>query len=404
MKRLSLFCWAALGLLALVRCSGGADSRKSSGGSDNPGLATSRAALGAPPICTAADLATCASQNLATEQCLTLYQACGRYWEIIDHYKSEAWSSDLNKWYYVGAAYHGLFVLNRSAAAKCQFGTAARLALQSYLHESYKNQGYNDQRVFQQSYHATKLLEAVKDLDGCEDDGATPDELYNATYAHGKELAEGLFLGDPPPGPMRETLARTKTSIQNSIRGFVSKASNIETQIGLRKVAMDESDARILKIANLFLDPSGFGANVALTTDAHGKKPTISSATLPATSPFVALQALYLPNRGINARASGMLARITAALGAVSISDYESKRTLIVGYARDALASSASSLDRATKETSPEQMKAIQDGTAAANRAGDDGAGPFQTVKAQWKAYGDTTHACSQASPPWYCK
>jgi hypothetical protein len=341
---------------------------------------------------------------LATDQCLTLYQACGRYLEIIEHYKSEAWSTDPNKWYYLGVAYHGLFLRNRAAAAKCQFGTAARLALQAYLHESYKNQGYNDQRIFQQSYHATRVLETVKDIAGCEDDGVTPDELYNATYAHGKALAEGLFLGDPPAGPLRQTLSQTKAEIQKSIQGFVSKASNIETQIGLRKVGMDESDVRIVKVANLLKDPGGFGASVVVATDSNGKKPTITSAVIPSTSPFVAQQDLYLPTRGFSARASTMHADITAALGASSISEYEAKRGVVIANARDALASSASALGRVTKATNPTLINAIQDSTAAASQAVDDGSAAFQAVKAQWKAYGDTIRACSLATPPWYCK
>lgn len=401
MRRISLFHWTILAFLALAACRGGTD-RSPSDGTDKVAIGATRAALGAPPICTASELNSCASNNLATDQCLTLFQACGRHLEIIEHYKSEAWSSDPNKWYYLGVAYHGLYVENRSAAAKCQFGSAARLALQAYLHESHKNQGYNDQRIFQQTYHATKVLDAVKNLPGCEEDGVTADELYFATYAHGKALAEGLFLGDAPAGRLRDTLNQTKTSIQNSIQGFVSKASNIETQIGLRKVAMDASDVRVFKIANLLQDP--FGASVAITTDANGKKPVISSATPPSTGPFIAQQALYLPGHGFNGRASAMLEKINAALGASSILDYEAKRAVIVGHAHDALASSASSIDRATAATTPALINALQDSTAAVNQATDDGSGAFQTVKAQWKAYGVSTKACSLASPPWYCK
>jgi hypothetical protein len=147
----SLFHSVVLGLFALAGCAGGADNSGLHEGASSTAVGSRSDAVGTPPICTAADLASCAQQNLATERCLTLYQACGRYLDIVEHYKSEAWSTDPNKWYYLGVAYHGLFVRNRSAAAKCQFGTAARLALQAYLRQSYVNQGYNDQRVFQQT-------------------------------------------------------------------------------------------------------------------------------------------------------------------------------------------------------------------------------------------------------------
>jgi hypothetical protein len=248
------------------------------------------------------------------------------------------------------------------------------------------------------------VLDAVKDIAGCEADGVTPDELYSATYAHGKALAEGLFLGDPPAGPLGQTLRQTKASIQSSIQGFVSKASNIETQIGLRKVAMDASDARIVKIANLLQDPAGFGASVNVATDSNGKKPTISSASMPATSPFLVEQGQYLPNRGLNARASATLSKINAALGASSISDYEAKRGVIIGYALDALAGSASALQRGTEATDPALMIAIQTSTVAANQTADDASSAFLAIKAQWKAYGETIHACSVTTTPWYCK
>ena len=403
MRRTSIPFLFALGASFGIACGQGTERTPKQPSSAPPPVAT-RSSLSATPICTAAELTACANANLSTPQCLTLFQACGRYLEIIEHYKSEAWSTDPSKWYYLGVAYNGLLIQTRSHAARCQFGGAARFALQAYLHQSYKDQGYNDQRTFQQTYHATKVLNSLATLTGCDDSAMTPDELYNATYAHGKALAESLFLGDAPPGPLHQTLVQTKASIQSSIQGFVSKASNIETQIGLRKVAMDQSDARILKVADLLRDTTTFAANIALVTDPNGRKPSLTSATLPAMSPFLTQQSLYLPNFGYNQRAKAKLDEVTAALGASSIPDYEAKRALIVGYARDTLTASAGLLQSATATTTPALTTALKTAADAAAANSDDGSAAYIALKAQWKAYGDSIKACTLASPPWYCK
>lgn len=405
MKHPRIFHWALLALLPLAACgrSSPATQRAEKNGQITSHLGGSK--IDGPPICTQTDLSTCAARNLATEACLTLYQACGRSQEIIEHYRSEAWSTDASKDYYLGAAYHSLFLQTRSAAAKCQFGTSARLALQSFLNQSYQNQGYNDQRRFQQTYHATKLLEAVKAIEGCEEDGMTRDELFYATYSHGKALAEGLFVGDVPPGPLQETLSTLKTTIQTSIQSFVSAASNIVTQIGLRKVAMDASDARIEKIAKLL--ESGFGATVAVSRDANGNKPRVTEASMPAGNPFAAQQKLYArESEGqLHKEATKKLDALKKALGDSDISAYEQKRGKIIQFARESLISSAKPMQQATGATPNDALDSLSAKIAnATGTAIDDGSGALQTMKAAWRAYGERTHACSLATPPWYCQ
>ncbi len=392
--------------LAPLGCQGGdgkaaseTGKRESTGTAAAAVVTGPHAAVSSQPICTPNDLAPCAAEQPISDRCLTLYQACGRYLDIVEHYRTEQ-LPDLRQWYYLGVAYHGLYLRNRSAAARCQFGEAARLALLQYLRESSKDGGYNDQRIFQQSYHATKLLESVKDIAGCQSDGVTYSELYTTTLAHGREIAEGLFLGDPPPGPLATAVATTKADMQTAIRGFISKAANIESQLALRRTAMDQSDTRVNSIwVGLTRD---FGATGS-KTDTNGTKPVIASLALPAGgSPFRAQMSLYTGSSGIEQHTKDVLASLNQAMGTAKISDYENARSTLVGYARDAQAASATAIVRAQAADVNSSILALRAKTPALRATST--TAYFQDIKAKWKSYGTQIGACTQPPTPWYCK
>ena len=193
-----------LGVAFIAACNGGNGKGKASQngavGAPDAGAGTARASVSgsatgagnAPvrraattvttPICSS-DVTACAGQNPLTDACLTLYEACGRYVDIIDYYALQPLVTQ-QRHYYLGVAYRGLFMRNRSAAAQCQLGQAAEAELSEYLQEATtaNNQPnaaqLNDLRTFQQVYHATNLLEGVKTIAGCQSGGATYYDIF----------------------------------------------------------------------------------------------------------------------------------------------------------------------------------------------------------------------------------
>ncbi len=373
------------------------------------GLLWVSAAPAAQQICNEADLGACAGNNLKEWKCLNLYHACGRYREIVDHYRSEAWLNDEQKSYYLGVAYYGLYVQNRSAALRCEYGLSAKQALQSYLAAVQGSKTkLNEQRVFRQTYHAAKALKELGALVNCPETAVTRDELAADLTAYGRAILEDLFIGKVPKGDLGAIVKDAKVSIQAAIQGFISKAAAIETQLNLRAVAIDQNFQKMKTIGDML--SKGFNAICSFGgfNPADGKFQTLTVTKGPGNLFDKTLGEYTAPVTGHLSFVNSFQAELNEALGASSIDDYEKTRDRIVALARSQQAKAAFLVEQVADITPQSTVTSLKSIGAAADEILQQGGNGevLASIQRDWQDYGKEVFACAvpENQKPWYCR
>lgn len=219
------------------------------------GLAAApRAASAADP--TPAACVAAASEGSAFTQnkrvCYETLAAHGRYHEIVDIIELENIALEPQDKYFLGSAYFGLSNRAGASSVRCHDTIRAKELLEDFLAE--RQALYGAQHTFGTSddmkytYHATKLLDALKAVTGCEESSHTPASLERYGRRYTVERLKGLFYKTAEQDALRDGFDAKLGQMNDQMKGFVATASLVETRYGMNLVEIDAGRQNLFSI------------------------------------------------------------------------------------------------------------------------------------------------------------
>lgn len=323
--------------------------------------------------------------------CLERVLACGEYDTVLATLFVEDAAPTPDQKYAIGAAFFGNHLRERSKGASCEMVAFGRDYLSDYLNTAdtqFRSQGnFGTLREMRQIYRATQMLTDLNDVQGCPESALTRARVQTIARAEAVRLARDIFLAPP------QSVADVLGSLQQALRGFVSKASDLETGIAMRRIEIDAAAARLVTIRGLFAEVFG---------EVTGDGPTLSvdSGIL---DDLMAQSAARM--RRVEIRENGF--RI--ALGGVDPEEYSNIRAETVGAAQAYLKASAFHINMigVLMPTDPNRPFPRLEQALAAEGPGRDAREAMAQIRADWSAHGASSGLCAQAGAAervWYCR
>ena len=344
--------------------------------------------LSAQQICGSA-LSQCDLLTDAT--CLEKTYACGEFDTVIQALFVERFEPTADQKYFIGASFYGRNIRQRAAGVQCEMVKFSREYLTDYLSQietEFTTSGtFGTVRQMDQIYHASQMLTDLGNVTGCPESALTRASVEDVARSEAVRYARSVFLEPPPEARSAfDTLLLT-------LRGFVSKASDLETGIALRRVEIKSAKTHLDAIRSIFSEifgpVSGTGAALAVDT-------TILDGLQTKTTQML---------RSVEVSE----AEFKTALGGVTPEQYSDLRNQTVANAENFLKVSAFHINMigVVLPTDPAkpfwQLDAEVHADSAAQEAFDD----ISQIKADWKAHGQATGICAQpaaADRVWYCR
>ncbi|RAZ93140.1 hypothetical protein DPM33_02960 [Mesorhizobium hawassense] len=350
-------------------------------------LGLSRLAL-AQQICGAA-LSQC--DLTADAACLEKTYACGEYDTIIQTLFVESLEATPDQKYFIGASFYGRHVRERAAGIQCEMVKFSREYLTDYLTsvdaEFNKSGSFGTVRQMDQIYHASQMLADLGDVTGCPESALTRAAVEDLARSTADSYARSVFLQPSPEARSAfDTLLLT-------LRGFVSKASDLETGIALRRVEIKSAQTHLQAIravfVNIFGPVTGAGATLAVNT--------------------AILDGLQTTTQQMLRSVEVSEGEFKAALGGVSPEQYANLRGQTVADAENFLKVSAFHINMigVLLPTDPAKPFWQLDHDVHANNPAQAAFDDLRQIKADWKANGQATGICAQpgaATRIWYCR
>lgn len=336
------------------------------------------------PAIAACDLQTNAS-------CLERVYACGEYDTVIQTLFVEDFAPTADQKYFIGASFFGRHIRERSAGLQCEMVKFGREYLTDYLSglelQFAETGSFGTVRQMNQLYHATQMLNTLNAISGCPESALTRARIQAIARSEGVSYAKSVFLN--PPSEARSAF----DTLVLALRGFVSRASDLETGIALRRVEIRSAETHLAAIRSTFEEI--FGA-VSGSGDTIAVDPRILNGLETKTSAM---------RRDVEIQE----AAFASALGGVSAEQYANIRAETVANAEGFLKRSAFHINMIgvlmpTDPTRPFWQLAKTVGAEdAAKSARDD----LDRIRKDWSAHGTATGICSQpdaAERVWYCR
>lgn len=339
-------------------------------------------------ICTD-ELASC---DLQTNQaCLARTYACGRYDTVVRTLFIEDFAPTLDQKYYIGASMYGLYIRARAKSLECEYVKTGKEYLFDYLtaKELEFTTGGSFGTVVQmdQLYHATRMYDALEAVPGCVESAFTRARVQAIARAEAIDSSKSVFLR--PSDQMRASF----DTIVLALRSFVSRASDLETGVALRRVEIQSANTHLDVIKAIFAEIFG-------TVSVENNAVSVNTATLD----------------GLEQKAGGFLADVEveqaefkAALGGVTPEQYADIRTENIRNAEQMLKESAFHINMIGELLPTDTNRPFWKLWQILNAAGDEklAADNLAAVKAGWKAHGQSVGICaspSAAQERWYCR
>jgi hypothetical protein len=342
-------------------------------------------------FCTSNYLNSCSSLN--DEDCLVKYHACGQYDAIIQHFAAENSSTAVSR-YFKGVSYHGLYVRNRAKSLQCQFAKQARTELAAYLYLM-KDKGLANPVDFDRVYLASKIIDGLKTVTGCLENGITEDEIRFRVIDYADKRLKSLFIGGPSNDALGMAIQNTKSNLQTTIGGFVNKAVKLETQVELRATALVASQERLGLIAKAFDEALGTSQ---LTWNEKGD---VNGLGL-KLDPMRGLTSAQMKTEGWREKVASVERELLAAFDGVNINDYEKARQNFVIRGRYTREEATSNINLNTKITQPAALAAIK----AEIQNPLDVNGPAAAISRMEKNLRESAYGSAECAfySPWYCQ
>lgn len=342
----------------------------------------------AQEICGAA-LAGCDLQR--DMPCLERTYACGEYDTVIQTLFVEDFAPTADQKYFIGAAFFGKQVRERSAGVQCEMVKFSREYLTDYLStldlQFTETGSFGTVRQMDQLYHTTQMLSDLGEVAGCPESALTRARIAAVSRAAAVAFSKDVFLH--PPSEAREAF----DTLVLSLRSFVSRASDLETGIALRRVEIRSAETHLGAIRDVFTQifgpVSGSGASLSVDTGVLDGLHTKTGRML----------------RDVEIEESAF----AAALGDVSAEEYAAIRSDTVARAEEFLKVSAFHINMIgvllpTDPARPFWRLAEQVGAETAGKAAH---ADLLQIREDWAAHGAATGICAQpaaAQRVWYCR
>jgi hypothetical protein len=342
----------------------------------------------AQQICGAA-LARC--DLLSDSACLEKTYACGEFDTVIQALFAERVEPTPDQKYFIGASFYGRHLRERAAGIQCEMVKFSREYLTDYLSdvdsEFTKSGTFGTVRQMDHIYHASQMLTDLGDVSGCPESALTRATVEDVARSEAVRFARSVFLEPPPEA------ASAFASLQLNLRGFVSKASDLETGIALRRVEIKSASTHLLAIraifAEIFGPVSGAGATMVINTSI--------------------LDGLQAKTQQMQRSVEVSEGEFKAALGGVTPEQYANLRNQTVAEAEDFLKVSAFHINMIgiLLPTDPAKPFWALDSEVHAQNAAQSAFADLDQIKADWKQHGLATGICAQpgaADRVWYCR
>ena len=323
--------------------------------------------------------------------CLERSYACGEYDTVIQTLFVEDFAPTNDQKYFIGASFFGRHVRERSAGIQCEMVKFSREYLTDYLStldlQFTKTGSFGTVRQMNQLYHATQMLSDLGEVGGCPESAFTRARIAAISRSEAVSYAKNVFLNPP-----REARSVFETLLL-SLRSFVSRASDLETGIALRRVEIRSAETHLGAIRRIFGEVFGqvTGAGTSLTVDASVLD-------------------------GLQTKTGGMLRNVeieesafATALGGVSAEQYAAIRGETVARAEDFLKVSAFHINMigVLLPTDPARPFWQLAADVGADNAGKSAFDDLRQIRKDWAAHGSATGICTQpgaAGRVWYCR
>jgi hypothetical protein len=352
----------------------------------------SEAQAASEQFCSSNYLASCSS--LDSDECLTKYHACGQYDAIIQHFAAEDSSGGAVARYFKGVSYHGLYVRNRAKSLQCQFAKSARTELAAYLYIM-KDKGLTDPVDFDRVYLASKIIDSLRTVSGCLENGVTEDEIRFRVADYADKRLKSLFIGGSSNDALGVAIQNTKSNLQTTISGFVTKAVKLETQVEMRRTALVASQERLGLIAKAFEDNLG---TIQVTSNERGD---VNGLGLKVDSSRGLVQA-QIKSGAWREKVESIERQLLAAFDGVNVNDYEKARQNFVIRGRYTSEEATSNLNLNTKITQTAPLAAIK----AEIQSPLDQNGPAATIARIEKSLRESANGSAECAfySPWFCQ
>jgi hypothetical protein len=343
----------------------------------------------AQQICGSA-IAQCDLQSDAA--CLERTYACGEYDTVIQSLFVERFEPTPDQKFYVGASFFGRHVRERAAGVQCEMVKFAREYLTDYLtgvetEFSTGSGSFGTVRQMDQIYQAAQMMADLEDVTGCPESALTRATVEAIARSEATKYARSVFL--QPPEEARSAF----DTLLLTLRSFVSRASDLETGIALRRIEIKSAETHLQAIRRIFVEIFGPVTGVG--------------ATLVANTSIL---------DGLAATTTQMLRSVEVsegefktALGGVTPEQYANLRNQTVANAQDFLKVSAFHINMIglLLPTDPAKPFWRLDADVHAENAAQSAFNDLAKIKADWKAHGAATGICAQAGAAervWYCR
>ena len=323
--------------------------------------------------------------------CLERNYACGEYDTIIHTLFVEDVAPTNDQKYFIGAAFFGKHVRERSAGFQCEMVKFSREYLTDYLGaldlQFTKTGSFGTVRQMDQLYHATQMISDLGEISGCPESALTRARIAAIGRSEAISYAKDVFLN--PPSEARDEFQ----SLMLSLRSFVSRASDLETGIALRRVEIRSAETHLGAIRGMFGQVfgqvTGTGASIAVDTSVLDGLQTITAGML----------------RDVEIEESAF----AAALGGVSAEEYATIRGETVARAEEFMKISAFHINMVgvllpTDPAKPFWQLAADVGAENSGKAAYD---DLDQIRKDWSSHGVAIGICGQPGAServWYCR
>jgi hypothetical protein len=334
-------------------------------------------------------LAQCDLQQ--DQACLERTYACGAYDRLLSTLFVEDLDPTLDQKFYMGASFFGMFLRERAAGLECEMAKQAREYLFDYLgkvDEEFTRTGqFGTVRQMRQIHSAAKMFERLSTVRGCPESALTRATVQSIARSEATRYATDVFLS--PPAAVSDSYQ----TLQLALRGFVSKASDLETGLALRNAEIDASLNRLLAIRALFEEVFGgvTGAGATLAVDA------------------AVLDALAADNAGRLRSVQIQQGNFSAALNGISLEDYAALRQETIATAQQFMKESAFHINMIgiLMPTDPARPFPRLEDAVNAEGPGRQAREDYAQIKADWSEHGARTGICTGEAASrlvWYCR
>ncbi|WP_257450575.1 hypothetical protein [Archangium lipolyticum] len=336
--------------------------------------------------------------------CYETLAAHGDYQGIIDRISLNVIGYEPIEKYFLGRAHFGLS--NRTAAhsLRCFHTLRAKDLLEAFLTE--RNHKFETQQTFGTSdemryvYHATKTMDALKSITGCEESSHTATSLERYARRYAIERIQGLVYNTETDGALGPLFREKMGSFQQMMQSLVTTASQVETRYRAASIELDAGRTQLFSIRDDI--NAQFGAGTVITDDSSDTTfPLFRYDQNKKQAILTGLDARYQGLLQVETRVTALETQLLGALAAQSMDDYLQKKEQTILQVKKLSAELLLGVNLWTRFWASEEKGFAKLKTAAAAEGNSMLFTHATRIDTDWRT--KMKVHCSASNPAWYC-